>query len=449
MHQSLASRDGTVEQLRFAHIEDSEPPERYASGGYHPLSIGNVLNQRYHIVHKLGFGSYSTTWLAKDAKSGDKYAAIKIKTAASSLDAQETQIWQHLWSAANAARPEAPPRSVPDGLHSVHPIWDEFMLDGPNGTHRCIVTAPARMTVAEAQYASYTRLFQPRVARAIAAQLIQAVAFVHAQGYVHGDLHLGNCLFRFPTSLGELSPAQFDEVAGTPVQESVRIIGQTQEQPLPPGVPSHIVIPAWFGTRSEDVQLQEASILLSDFGEAFSPVTEKRHRSNTPLTLRPPEVRFDVEKPLSFSADIWTLACSIWTVLGQRSLFDIFSFTDDYVTSEQVDALGKLPQQWWESWEARSSYFDCDANLLDHKCKRMSLEDRFENSIQRPRRECGMEPASEEEKRALLCILKAMLAFIPEERPTAESLLECEWMTKWALPDLAGVDKRRSDAGPD
>jgi serine/threonine-protein kinase SRPK3 len=69
-------------------------------------------------------------------------------------------------------------------------ILDEFNLEGPEiqgvrGLHHCIVTTPARMNVSEAREASHDRLFQPLVAHAIAAQLIQAVAFMHSCGIVH------------------------------------------------------------------------------------------------------------------------------------------------------------------------------------------------------------------------------------------------------------------------
>jgi len=48
---------------------DAEPLHRYRPGGYHPLALGDTLkNERYKILHKLGWGSYSTTWAAKDQK---------------------------------------------------------------------------------------------------------------------------------------------------------------------------------------------------------------------------------------------------------------------------------------------------------------------------------------------------------------------------------------------
>ncbi|ROW07162.1 hypothetical protein VPNG_07339 [Cytospora leucostoma] len=433
-HQYIAPRNSAP---RFAFIEDGEPPERYRPGGYHPVSVGDVLHQRYHIVHKLGFGSYSTVWLAKDAQQLDRYVALKIKMAETDHDSNETQVWRHLWAAANdPQQPASPPHTTSVGVHSIPPFWDEFTIDGPNGTHRCIGTVPARMTVAEAQEASYTRLFQLKVARVIVAQLIKAVAFMHTRGYVHADLHLGNVLLKFPRSMSEMPSDKLLETFGSPVLEPVRIISDEKEQPLPVGVPPHIVIPAWFGTRSEDIKFDEASVILADFGEVFTPSTEQRFYSNTPLTVRPPEARFAPEKPLSSAADIWTLACSIWTILGQRPLFDIFSFTDDYVTREQVDALGRLPEDWSARWGTQSQYFDSQGDLLDHTCKRRSLEVRFEDSIQLPRRECGMKSIEPKEQVALLGMLRAMLAFVPEERPTAVSLLDCEWMVKWALPDL-------------
>lgn len=51
-----------------------------------------------------------------------------------------------------------------------------------------------------------------------------------------------------------------------------------------------------------------------------------------------------------------------------------------------------------------------------------------------------METIGEEEKIALIGMLRAMLAFVPEQRPGAASLLDCEWMVKWALPDLCEVE---------
>lgn len=66
--------------IEYTPFEDVEKLERYRPGGYHPTTIGKWLNGRYCIVHKLGFGAYSTIWLARDHKT-EKYVAVKITIA--------------------------------------------------------------------------------------------------------------------------------------------------------------------------------------------------------------------------------------------------------------------------------------------------------------------------------------------------------------------------------
>jgi len=46
-----------------------EPLSRYCTGGYHPVLIGDVFNGgKYRVIRKLGYGAYSTVWLAHDLK---------------------------------------------------------------------------------------------------------------------------------------------------------------------------------------------------------------------------------------------------------------------------------------------------------------------------------------------------------------------------------------------
>lgn len=70
--------------------------EGYCPGGYHPTHIGNEFsNGRYQVIHKLGYGSYSTVWLFRDRKE-NRYAALKIVLAEASRTGLESKILQHL-----------------------------------------------------------------------------------------------------------------------------------------------------------------------------------------------------------------------------------------------------------------------------------------------------------------------------------------------------------------
>lgn len=41
--------------------------ELYRPGGFHPVHFDDVLRDgKYRVIRKLGFGSYSTVWLAMD-----------------------------------------------------------------------------------------------------------------------------------------------------------------------------------------------------------------------------------------------------------------------------------------------------------------------------------------------------------------------------------------------
>lgn len=45
-----------------------EPLDKYVRGGYHPTNLGDIFRERYKVVRKLGWGGYSTVWLAHDSR---------------------------------------------------------------------------------------------------------------------------------------------------------------------------------------------------------------------------------------------------------------------------------------------------------------------------------------------------------------------------------------------
>lgn len=45
--------------------EEQEDVGDYCKGGYHPVKIGDLYAQRYHVLRKLGWGHFSTGKLMK------------------------------------------------------------------------------------------------------------------------------------------------------------------------------------------------------------------------------------------------------------------------------------------------------------------------------------------------------------------------------------------------
>ncbi|KAF5558619.1 dis1-suppressing kinase dsk1 [Fusarium napiforme] len=224
------------------------------------------------------------------------------------------------------------------------------------------------------------------IARYIAAQMANAVAYIHSRGLVHGDLHLGNFRFRLPSTLDNLSDQQIYEKFRPPKPEPVV---REDGQPLPPGIPSHVYWPIWMAKASDELRLSESKILLADFEARFEPTT-----------------------PLSFSADIWTLAHAIWAVMGLRTILGSFLLSEDDVTQEQVDTLGRLPDEWWSKWDARSRWFMEDGSQKNGG-RTENLEGRFKSSVQDPRRKYNMDTLGEKESHAFKEMIRLMLSYRP------------------------------------
>ena len=179
---STSARPDPAPQIEYIHIEDVETMEGYRPGGYHLISIGDKLQARYRVVDKLGYGGYSTTWLARDECSG-KFVAVKVGTAES--NPREVNVLSALTATQN-------PKSVGSpGRVMIPTLLDTFKIQGRNGVHPCYVTAPARARLSEALEASDNGMFELDVARALVVQLTLAVVFIHSQGFVHGG--------KFPT----------------------------------------------------------------------------------------------------------------------------------------------------------------------------------------------------------------------------------------------------------
>jgi len=166
-------------QYRPSALDDVEEIENYCSGGFHPINIGDEIEGRYKVVHKLGYGGFSTVWLARD-KLAKRYVALKIIVASIQQDCKELGVLQTLLK-----EPTCHP-----GQKSVVSLLDNFMIEGPNGRHFCLVLQVAGPSITSLNYSpgavAGSRRLRSQLALKVAKQTVQALDFVQSQGFCHG-----------------------------------------------------------------------------------------------------------------------------------------------------------------------------------------------------------------------------------------------------------------------
>ncbi len=175
-----------------------------------------------------------------------------------------------------------------------------------------------------------------------------------------------------------------------------------------------------------DAQYLTDQACIIDFGESYD-MSSPPSGLGTPEAYRSPELIFD--NSVGIGCDIWAFACTLYEIRSRRSLFETYDGTDDDVLSYMVRLLGKLPEPWWSSWEARSHRFDEDGKPTGEDT--FTIQDLLEDSVQfRIGDKNGrlVDIAVPPEERNLLAdLILRMLKYEPKERATIDSVIDHPW----------------------
>ena len=181
----------------------------YKVNGYHPVHIGEVLLERYIIMQKLGYGHFSTAWLALDTKYGN-YVAIKIQKAKQQyIDAayDEVEILQELgkhnfdkeWIKSLKEYYKDDKEKLADietaENSKVVQLLNSFIHHGQNGRHFCMVFEIVGVTLLEIMKRyNYKGIPLPYI-RTICKQILIGLDFLHRMCHIiHTDLKPENVL---------------------------------------------------------------------------------------------------------------------------------------------------------------------------------------------------------------------------------------------------------------
>ena len=177
MAEQSRDRDADEMPVKYYFVEDVESMSCYRTGGYHPVAIGDHLDGRYQVVHKLGHGSYSTVWLAWDDRT---FCNVAIKIACADHERPRESVilsvlHEHVGGEDDNLRV---------GRASIAGMLGQFEIAGPNGAHHCLVAPAARFSMDDIREPGEEHPLS--TVRAVVAQVTQAVAFLHSKGVVHG-----------------------------------------------------------------------------------------------------------------------------------------------------------------------------------------------------------------------------------------------------------------------
>ncbi|KAK4152905.1 protein kinase dsk1 [Chaetomidium leptoderma] len=422
------------EKVYFPNI-DVENLEEYRIGGYHPTVIGDAFHEgRYKVAHKLGFGGSSTIWLARD-RHLQRYVSLKILMARQATESNEAKILRLLSGCSS--------ESTHSGQGFIPRLLDDFTIDGPNGRHLCLVQEFAACSITVAKEWSSNNMFPVETARSIAAQLILGLSYLHSRGVSHGDLHMQN--FIYGLNIDHLSPDELYSRYHFDTAPVRRVNGAAPEPHAPPYAVWSMPI------KTPADKLVDPIIKISDYGTSFVTADNPSPQLCTPTLYRPPEALFD-DRIIPFAADIWTFGVNLYEVLGERPLFETFTWDRDDILADIISTLGLPPQRWWDAWANRGEFFERDGEW-----RKGGIISRIYDPVWRPLSQRmwdmgrGEKPEGCEwdveggEMRALEDLFRGVLAWEPNERWTAEDLVGSEYMVRWALPAWERQRRRQGE----
>ncbi|KAB8223030.1 kinase-like domain-containing protein [Aspergillus novoparasiticus] len=337
---------------------------------YYPAQQGEVSNDRYQVLAKVGYGVTSTVWFARD------------------LVEHELNVYKHITSF----------ETDHPGRKFIRKMLSHFYVQGPSDRHICLVHEPLGMNANELLRRIPGRTMTLESMKPAIRQLLGVLDFLHSVAHlIHTDIQLKNLLLPTPSSAA-LSDFEEREIKAPAARKILkdRTIYTTSRFPAGDGLP-----------------------LLGDFGEArFG--DEESIGDIMPDYYRAPEVI--LKSNWDYTVDIWSVAMIAWDIVSSQTLIRSETrdgiFDDGVHVAELVALLGPPPQEFLEKRDLSSVFWDESG--------------KWKNLVPVPDRtlENLAVNIQGEDVEGFLRWLRLALQWNPEDRPTALELLMDPWLMK-------------------
>ncbi|PNF36152.1 SRSF protein kinase 1, partial [Cryptotermes secundus] len=179
--------EGEEEEILGSDDDEQEDPRDYCRGGYHPVKIGDLFHNRYHVVRKLGWGHFSTVWLCWDLMA-KRFVALKVvKSAAHYTETALDEI--KLLKCVRESDVEDQKRD------KTVQLLDDFKISGVNGTHVCMVFEVLGHNLLKLIIRSNYRGIPLKNVKVIVRQVLEGLDYLHRKcNIIHTDIKPENIL---------------------------------------------------------------------------------------------------------------------------------------------------------------------------------------------------------------------------------------------------------------
>ncbi|KAL5361430.1 protein kinase [Aspergillus floccosus] len=410
---------------------DEELCPGYDSASFYPANPGEVLAERFQLLVKIGWGSQSTVWLARDISrfkwQHERTVALKIINSNSADDARhEKEIESHIAQQDPGHR----------GRVILRTCLDDVEVTGPDGRHICLVYEPMREPIWILQRRFVDRRIPLPIAKAYIYFLLAGLDYLHSEcKVVHSDLKLSNILMSFENEsiLANFIKRQqrmqykIDGNGGRTIYRCHNDFGPLDGRDIKNLVPKI----ADFGLAA---RLDEPDSRDGVVGKQLGiyPIQ--------PDVYRAPEVILGCG--WDFKADIWNFGVLLWNILGSQELFkQVYDADGKYEArshlAEMIALLGPPPKallarsktmsdQNWPHPVANDSGKLCNNAQEFFGGPFFDAEGEFRHNELIPSRslENTIPFLEREDQEAFLSFVRQMLTWLPEERKTARELMD-------------------------